>query len=75
LHSFRSYYSQRLCTGPRLFLDDWQEKSAQIPDYEIIPKSGNSTSVNILVDMDHVQHKVPAYVYGNNAVAMGWQYE
>ncbi len=64
-------FPKTFAQDPGFFLDDWQEKSAQIPDYEIIPKSGNSTSVNILVDMDHVQHKVPAYVYGNNAVAWG----
>jgi hypothetical protein len=50
------------------FLDEWQEKSAVIPDYKMVPKTGTPSSANINVDMGQEENKVPAYIFGNNAV-------
>ncbi len=50
------------------FLDDWQEKVAEFPDFEPISKSINTPSVTIHVDMKQVLQMVPDYIYGNNAV-------
>ena len=53
---------------PGFFLDGWQEKSAEIPDFELTEKPGGDASVNIFVDMNLELNKVPTYIYGNNAV-------
>jgi len=56
---------------PGFFLDDWQGKIAEIPDYEMVDKPGNDASVNIYVDINQEVNKVPKYIYGNNAVCWG----
>ena len=56
---------------PGFFLDEWQEKNAVIPDYELVDKSGTAVSININVDMNQELNKVPTYIYGNNAVTWG----
>ncbi|MFW5656364.1 MAG: carbohydrate-binding protein [Bacteroidota bacterium] len=50
------------------FLDDWQEKTAEIPAYEVAAKPGGDPTVTIGIDVDKQINKVPKYIYGNNAV-------
>jgi len=56
---------------PGFFLDDWQEKAAEIPDYKLRAKSAGTPTVHISVDMGQKLNKVPDYIYGNNAVTWG----
>ena len=56
---------------PGFFLDAWEEKSAEVPEYRLVTKPGTTASVAISVDMDHPLYKVPNYIYGNNAVCWG----
>ncbi len=56
---------------PGFFLDDWQEKIAEKPDWQLIDKPTDTATVNIYVDMNQTFKKVPAYIYGNNAVTWG----
>lgn len=53
------------------FLDDWKERSAEIPAHLKKGKSGDDPSVQISVDGASVLNKVPTYIYGNNAVTWG----
>jgi len=56
---------------PGFFLDDWQEKTASLPQSQWMEKPGNAASVQIQVDAQEVLKKVPKYIYGNNAVTWG----
>ena len=53
---------------PGFFLDDWQEKTAEIPDYKSRTKPAGTPTVHINVDMGQKLNRVPDYIYGNNAV-------
>jgi len=53
---------------PGFFLNDWQGKTAVIPDHESMDKPVNEATINIKVDTGQVLNKVPTYIYGNNAV-------
>lgn len=53
---------------PGFFLDEWQPKSAVIPDYELTVKPTDTATVHINVNHGQVVNKVPQYIYGNNAV-------
>ncbi|MGC9343562.1 MAG: T9SS type A sorting domain-containing protein [Bacteroidales bacterium] len=53
---------------PGFFLDDWQEKTAEIPQYEEMTKPTTAPTFTITADFDQKLRKVPKYVYGNNAV-------
>ena len=56
---------------PGFFLDDWQEKAAEIPTYTLKAKTENPVTVQVNVDMQQKLHQVPDYIYGNNAVTWG----
>ena len=53
---------------PGFFLNDWQEKTVVFPEHEKVEKSVNEATIYIKVDTGQVLHKVPTYIYGNNAV-------
>ena len=53
---------------PGFFLDDWQERTAEIPNFEMISKPSDPAKVTVKVEMDSVRKKVPPYLFGNNAV-------
>jgi uncharacterized repeat protein (TIGR02059 family) len=50
------------------FLNDWQEKTAEVPAFDLVEKPESDPSVTISVDVKHEINKVPKYIYGNNAV-------
>lgn len=50
------------------FLDDWQEKQAEIPAWTDLEKPTTPPTVTITVDAAVEVNKVPHYIYGNNAV-------
>ncbi len=56
---------------PGFFLDDWEERNAEVPAHIVKDKPEGETSVQIFVDGDQVVSKVPTYIYGNNAVTWG----
>ena len=56
---------------PGFFLDDWQERSAILPEYEWKEKTTDSATVQVRVDAGQVVKKVPRHIYGNNAVVWG----
>jgi hypothetical protein len=56
---------------PGFFLDDWQEKIAELPDYITVDKTNTAPSIQINVNMSQAINKVPQYIYGNNAVVWG----
>ena len=64
---FQSIHAQ----DPGFFLDEWKEKNASIPSFEIAAKPTGDASINIDVDMSEALKKVPEYIYGNNAVTWG----
>jgi len=57
-----------IAQSPGFFLDDWEEKPADIPDFEMVEKPSAEASVYVTVDPGSVVNKVPKYIYGNNAV-------
>jgi len=56
---------------PGFFLDDWQERTATLPNSEWKNKTENEATVVIQADMGQVLKKVPSYIHGNNAVVWG----
>lgn len=60
---------QLIAQDPGFFLDDWQEKTAELPDFEEMTKPAGDAEVTITADVNQVLRKVPKYVYGNNAVS------
>jgi len=57
--------------NPGFFLDDWEPKSADIPNYDLVEKSTIEPTISITIDMADKNKKVSKYIYGNNAVAYG----
>ncbi|MFW5877917.1 MAG: alpha-L-arabinofuranosidase, partial [bacterium] len=53
---------------PGFFLDEWQPKSAVIPDHEMADKRFDTATVYVDIDLGKMLNKVPKYIYGNNAV-------
>ena len=56
---------------PGFFLDDWQERTAVLPDYEWKDKPTDASTVLIKAALGQALKKVPTYLYGNNAVTWG----
>ncbi|MCF8226749.1 MAG: T9SS type A sorting domain-containing protein [Bacteroidales bacterium] len=54
--------------SPGFFLDDWEEKNAVIPVHQFIEKPTGNPTVKVAADPEQILHKVPKYIYGNNAV-------
>jgi len=54
--------------SPGFFLDDWQGKSAEIPDFEVVDKPSVDPTLTVTVDLSNELNRVPQYIYGNNAV-------
>ncbi|MBN2699444.1 MAG: T9SS type A sorting domain-containing protein [Bacteroidales bacterium] len=57
-----------IAQSPGFFLDDWEEKTADIPPFEQVEKSSAEPTVYVTVEPGTVVNKVPKYIYGNNAV-------
>ena len=53
---------------PGFFLDEWKERTAEIPTAVATEKTGEDPSVQITVNQNQVINKVSPYIYGNNAV-------
>ena len=60
-----------MAQDPGFFLDEWQEKNAELPRHILKEKSGGDPTVLVEVDGAQVLGKVPTYIYGNNAVTWG----
>ena len=60
--------SQSLAQVPGFFLDEWKERTAEIPAAVNAEKPQDDPSVRITVDQSQVINKVSPYIYGNNAV-------
>lgn len=52
------------------FLNDWQTKTCERPDYITTPPTLETATVTVNVDFNNKMTKVSKYVYGNNGV--GW---
>lgn len=63
-----SFWASMYAQYPGFFLDDWQEKTAQIPVFAETEKPAADPVVIVTVDPGQVIGKVPRYIYGNNAV-------
>lgn len=50
------------------FLDDWQPKFANSPQYVNTPQPADAATVVVTVDLNDKITKVSKYIYGNNAV-------
>ncbi|HSH20425.1 MAG TPA: hypothetical protein VLA03_08215, partial [Draconibacterium sp.] len=50
------------------FLDDWQPKTANSPQYVNTPQPIEAATVTISVDLQDTITKVSKYIYGNNAI-------
>jgi hypothetical protein len=64
-----SAYPAARCQDPGFFLDEWQEKTASIPDYLLKSKPVGTPTVHVSADMQQVVSKVSPYIFGNNAVS------
>ena len=64
-------YSPAIGQDPGFFLDEWQEKTATLPQSIWKEKTGDTATVIIQANMGEVFKKVPTYIYGNNAVTWG----
>ncbi len=64
-------YSVAIGQDPGFFLDEWQEKTATLPQSVWKEKTGDTATVIIQADLGQVFKKVPTNIYGNNAVTWG----
>ncbi|MDA3893611.1 MAG: carbohydrate-binding protein [Salinivirgaceae bacterium] len=51
------------------FLNDWNEKQIEKPDYNLVDKPTNDVTVFINIDMADTIQKISKYLFGNNAVS------
>jgi hypothetical protein len=64
-------YSVAMGQDPGFFLDEWQEKTATLPQSIWKEKTGDTATVIIQADLGQSLKKVPTNIYGNNAVSWG----
>ncbi|MFC2138487.1 carbohydrate-binding protein, partial [Bacteroidota bacterium] len=53
---------------PGFFLEDWESKTAIVPEFTSAGKPTETATSTINIDIDDRINKVPKYVYGNNAI-------
>jgi hypothetical protein len=66
--SFLLFVFPASAQDPGFFLDDWQEKTAEIPEYQEMNKPATDPGFTLTADFNNKLRKVPRYIYGNNAV-------